>query len=247
VISHFPKHVCYVEPFCGGASVLFKKEASSVEVLNDLNQEVVNFFDVLRDDSERLIRAIELTPYSRYERERAMIIADSPLERARRFYIRAKQSYSAGEAIKPRGWRFEINRTHGTLIDEWNKVNHLGPATKRLKHVMLECDDSLSVIQRWDSDVTLFYNDPPYVTDVRTTVDYPLEMTDTDHIALSKVLHSIKGMALISGYDSPLYRELYADWKVVTKEARTVNNVRRMEHLWISPRVQENAIQRTLF
>jgi DNA adenine methylase len=236
VIRHFPPHVCYVEPFCGGAAVLFRKPPSAVEVINDLNQEVTNFFDMRRDCPAELIRAIELTPYSRFERERAMLPGETPLERARRFYIRAKQSYSAGESPKPRGWRFEINRTHGTLIDEWNKVSHLSDAAQRLKQVMIECDTSLEVIQRWDSPVTLFYCDPPYVSDTRTTQDYPDEMTDADHIALSEALHSIQGMAVISGYDSALYQRLYADWKHVTMEARTVNNVKRMESLWISPR-----------
>jgi len=105
----------------------------------------------------------------------------------------------------------------------------------------------LNVIERYDDTQLVFYCDPPYVSETRTTIDYRSEMTDSDHVTLSECLHSIKGMALISGYDSPLYQELYAGWKMVSIEARTVNNVRRRECLWLNESAQKNAAQRTLF
>jgi DNA adenine methylase len=245
VISHFPKHVCYVEPFCGAAGVFFQKPRSTVECINDLNGEVTNFFKVLRDNMTELIRLIEYTPYSRHELQSALARCDDPLERARRFIVRSRQSFTSGEAEKSRGWRFEINRD--SCIDEWNKVSHLYVAAKRLKSVFIEHDAALSVINRFDDSDTLFYCDPPYVSETRTAIDYPLEMTDKDHETLADCLHSIKGMALISGYDSPLYQRLYADWKMVTMEARTVNNVKRTECLWISPTAQSRQSQKRLF
>lgn len=245
IIGNLPAHTCYCEPFAGGASVFFRKSPSLVECVNDLNGEVVNFFKVLRDNMDQLIHQIEFTPYSREELEVALVRCEEPVERARRFLIRSRQSYTSGEAEKSRGWRFEINRN--SCVDEWNKVSHLYAAAKRLKGVFVEHDTGLNIIKRFDDFDTCFYIDPPYVTETRTAIDYPLEMADADHIALSEALHSIKGMALISGYDSALYRELYADWRCVTKEARTVNNVKRIEHLWVNKNAQERQAQKRLF
>ena len=245
IISCLPEHVGYVEPFCGAAGVFFRKPPSRIETLNDLNGEVVNFFDVLRGQTEALIRALDLTPWSRFELQRAMEPSSDPLERARRFYIRAYQSYTAGEAEKSRGWAIAVNGER--RLRQWPKLDHLYACAKRLKLAQIDSDTALNIIERFDDPETVFYCDPPYVTETRTAIDYPLEMTDSDHIALSEALHSIKGMALISGYDSALYRDLYRDWACVTKKARTVNNVVRVEHLWINERAQAKQAQRRLF
>ena len=245
VISHLPAHRCYCEPFFGGGSVLFRKKPSEMEVANDINTEVINFFDVLRDRTDELVRAITLTPNHRAELSRACTPHHDPLERARRFYIRAWQSYTAGEAVKLRGWRIEVLERRGG--DDWEKQDRLFTVAKRLRSVAFESKTALDILGAYDTDQTLFYCDPPYVSSERVHEDYPNEMTDSDHIALSECLHSIKGMALISGYDSPLYQELYAGWKMVSIEARTVNNVRRRECLWINEAAQRNTAQKRLF
>lgn len=215
-------------------------------MINDLNSEVVNFFQVLRKDAGELVRQITLTPYSRAELEIAYIPAEGDMERARRFYVRAWQSYTASEAPKSRGWRWEINQTRG--LDDWNRLDNLYKVAARLKRVMIECKPALRTIEEFDDTNTLLYCDPPYVADVRSgNREYKDEMTNADHIALSDALHSIKGMALISGYDSALYRTLYKDWACVTKKARTVGNVIRIEHLWISPNAQGRQAQKRLF
>jgi DNA adenine methylase len=245
IIERLPAHVCYVEPFCGAAGVFFRKPPSPVECLNDLNGEVINFFDVLRSQTNDLIRAIELTPWSRFELIRALTAASDPLERARRFYIRAYQSYTAGEAEKSRGWAIAVNEDR--RLRQWGKVSHLYACAERLKLAQIEHDGALNVIKRFDDYQTLFYCDPPYVMDTRTSIDYPLEMTDKDHEALAASLHSIQGMALISGYSSKLYDHLYADWHKVMIESRTVNNVKRVECLWLNPAAQSRQAQKRLF
>jgi DNA adenine methylase len=138
IISHFPAHTCYVEPFCGGASVLLRKRPSTAEVINDMNRQILNFFDVLRDHTDEFIRAIELTPHSRAEFERSQLPSENQIENARRFYIRSRQSFMSSEASKKPAWRFEIN-VH-KLIDGWNKTSHLWQVAQRLKNVQLECD-----------------------------------------------------------------------------------------------------------
>ena len=245
LLSYIPDHICYCEPFFGGGAMLFRKKPSQMEVVNDINTEVINFFDVLRDRTDELIRAITLTPMHRGELLRACTPHTDALERARRFYIRAWQSYTAGEAIKSRGWRIEIlERRSG---EDWEKQDRLFAVAHRLRSVAFESKPALEILESYDTPETVFYCDPPYVASTRENEDYPNEMTDADHIALSEALHSIKGMALISGYDSALYRELYADWQCVTKEARTVNNVKRVEHLWINKAAQARQAQKRLF
>ena len=93
VISHFPAHECYVEPFGGGAGVLLQKTPAPFEVLNDLDGEVVNFFRVLRERPGELVRVIQLTPWSREEQRLSFEPASDPLERARRFYVRSWQTH----------------------------------------------------------------------------------------------------------------------------------------------------------
>lgn len=246
IIGKFPTHTCYVEPFCGGASVLLRKKPSTAEVINDLNGDILNFFDALRDHTQCLIRAIELTPHSRAELERAQFQSDDSIENARRFYIRSRQSFMSGESSNKPAWRFEIN-VH-KLIDGWNKTSHLWDIASRLKHVQLECDKAENVISRFDDVDTLFYVDPPYVHSTRTASnDYAFEMSDDEHKALAKQLNSIAGMVVLSGYDSELYRNLYPNWRIESIETETIKRTKRTECLWLNPAAQSRQSQKRLF
>jgi DNA adenine methylase len=245
IITLFPEHTCYVETHAGGAGVFFRKVPSTAEVLNDLNQEIVTFFDVLRERRADLIEAIECTPYSRVELQRATEPASDPLERARRFYIRSLQSFSNGEGERSLNWRFQINKD--SLVNRWNKTSHLWACAQRLKAAQLECDTAANVIERFDDPNTLFYVDPPYVHDTRgESRIYRFEMTDDDHRALADQLKRVQGAVILSGYDSDLYRELYPDWRMVSFEMDTVQKTKRAECLWLSPRTKVRE-QRALF
>lgn len=244
IIEQFPPHVCYVEPFCGGASVLFRKPPSVIEVINDLSLDIVTFFDVLRTNPEGLIRAIELTPHSREIHRLAYQPTPDPLEKALRFYIRCWQSFGTGEG-KFTGWRFQRDNQRGALIvDDWNRTEQLWAAARRLKGVSIEHDNALTVIRRYDTPKTLFYVDPPYVLETRYTTrrgdkGYQHEMTDADHRALAQILHTVQGMVILSGYDCPLYQELYPGWKRLEKPTTTNGNGYAIESLWLSPRTLE--------
>lgn len=241
IIGQFPPHETYVEPFCGAASVFFRKHPSPIEVINDLSSDVVNFFRVLRQDRDALIQAIDLTPFSREEYDKAYEPADDPLEQALRFYIRSWQSFSGHSGLKT-GWRHQKNiHDRGTsLAREWRRMDGLYRDAARLKHALIEHDDALAVIRRYDTPGTLFYVDPPYVLDSRSGKHkrYEHEMTDDDHRALSEVLHAAQGMVVLSGYASDLYTELYPGWKVVTKTTTTNGNNQAIESLWLSPSTQ---------
>jgi len=239
VMKHFPPHTTYVEPFSGGASVLFRKEPSTYEVINDINHELITFFDVLRSRTDELLEAIVLTPLSRYEHRRAHDRdTDDPLEVARRVYIRSRQSFGSSEGKYSSGWRYQGDSKRGTtIVDEWQKFDHLVAAACRLKNVQIECDDAMAVIDRFDSADTLFYVDPPYVWDTRYNKQdmYKNELSDEDHRALAQVLHEVKGMVVLSGYKSDLYQQLYPRWTTVQKKARTNGGGDSVEWLWLSP------------
>jgi DNA adenine methylase len=248
IIEQFPPHTCYVEPFCGGDSVLLQKPPSKFEVMNDLNNDVITFFDVLRTRPEQLVRAISLTPYAREELRRARTAEPTtdPLEQARRFYIRCWQSYGSGVGKSSTGWRYQIgtgDNSRASAIGSWNDTEHLWAAAERLKQVQIEHDDAFKVMQRFDSVETLFYLDPPYVHSTRyhssSDKGYSHEMTDDDHRQFANLVKGLKGIAIVSGYPSGLYNELFAGWKCVNRESMDVNGKAQTECLWLSPRAIE--------
>lgn len=241
IISYFPEHVSYVEPFCGAASVLLRKTPSKLETINDKDGEIVNFFGVLRTYPEQLIKAIELTPYSRSEYWNAYEPADDPIEQARRYYVRSWFG-RGGMRKESGGWRFlKTNARGGSVVDDWRRIGHLRQVVERLQAVQIENDDALTIIKRYDTPNTLFYADPPYVFSTRSErwkTAYRYEMTDEEHCQLAEVLNRVKGMVILSGYQSALYENLYPGWKIVSKSTWKGNLKEALETLWINPAVQ---------
>ena len=245
IISHFPEHRCYVEPFSGGGSVLMQKPRSESEVLNDLDGRVCNVFRVLRDpaQAEMLRDALELTPYSRSEFELSRQVSDDPVEDARRMITLAFQGFSTDACTRPcaTGFRASHYRERTTPARDWARYPAvLWQFTARLKGVVVEQQDAFELIPRLDRPGVLFYCDPPYLHSTRVAVAshqrcYRHEMTDEDHIRLSELLHAIEGMALISGYESDLYRDLYTDWQMACRDTQASNSSKRTECLWIKP------------
>lgn len=245
IISQFPEHEFYIEPFSGGASVLLQKSPAPFEIYNDLSGDVVNFFKVLRDRPSDLIRAIELTPYSRLEWRQAFIPAEDELEGARRLYVRSWQTHGGGvSSTKNGGWRFLYRQVCGEdVVSCFNRTEHLWAIARRLKLVQIECDDALTVIKRYGRNPrALIYCDPPYVHSTRTeSGNYDHEMTDKQHKELAEVLHSVEAMVLISGYDCELYQELYKGWDCIRWQS-LVNGTKRKatECLWRSAKCSKS-------
>lgn len=227
IISFFPEHHTYVEPFCGAASVFLRKEPSYFEVLNDLDGDIINFFKVLRDSPEELIRQIDLTPWSREEVHLSVEPVDDPVERARRFYVKCWQGYGG---LSSTGWRFQRAKHHHdkySLVRQWARIpDQLYEMAMRIKQAQVEHDDALKVIQRFDTPDTLFYVDPPYVG-----ID-KLYNHGVDHPALLDVLKGVQGKVILSNYDNPLYNEL--GWHKEVKQAKTNGNSLRQEVLWMN-------------
>lgn len=243
IISHLPPHQCYVEPFGGAAAVLLRKPRSWLEVYNDIDNQVVNFFRVLREQPEELIRAIRLTPYAYAEWSLSLLDDPDPVEMARRFYVRAFQGIAGATAQWRTGWRRQrftnVKRRMTPASKSFARVKHLYDVAERLRGVQIECLDALEVLQRYDSPDTLFYLDPPYVSSTRSRWKkkaYSTEMTDRDHRELARAVQDLQGMVVLSGYGCPLYEDLYGRWQCVEREARTNSQYgTATESLWLSP------------
>jgi DNA adenine methylase len=245
IISHFPKHRVYVEPFGGAASVLLRKERSYAEVYNDLDEEAVNLFRVMQDPraAVRLRELLILTPFARGEFERAY--QESPegdaIERARRLVIRAFMGHgSDAHAAKASGFRANSNRGGTTPAHDWaNYPAALQATIDRLRGVIIERRDGCSIMQQHDAPTTLHYADPPYLPETRswqkTSGNYTHEMTPGDHVRLLECLRSLDGMALVSGYATSLYDEALAGWRRKTIDTHADGGRPRTEVLWINP------------
>lgn len=234
----------YCEPFGGSAAVLLNRDPSPVETYNDLDGEVVNFFRVLRDDPERLIRAIGLTPFSREEFALACELDPTldPLERARRFYVRARQVRSGLAQSATLGrWANCKNTSRAGMagvVSRWlGAVEDLPEIAARLLRVQIENRPAIEVIRLYDSPQTLFYCDPPYVHETRGDANaYAYEMSDAEHRELAEVLNHVQGLVAISGYECDLMNALYPPpkWLKHVAPPRTIHTTKdeRTEILW---------------
>ncbi len=247
-----PQATHYCEPFGGSASVLINRLPSPIETYNDIDGEVVNFFRILRDESDELIKSIGLTPFSREELKIAVeesLNGVSDLERARRFFVRARQVRTglAQTASVGRWAHCKMTSRAGMAgaVSRWlGSVEGLSEIVQRLLRVQIECATAIEVIQRYDSEETLFYCDPPYPHDSRSdTSAYGFEMNDWEHQALAEVLKNVKGKVALSGYHCKLMDELYKDWNYVEstpKKAHSTNTRSdkikqdRLEVLWVN-------------
>jgi DNA adenine methylase len=246
IISHFPEHRCYVEPFGGGASVLLRKDRSYSEVYNDLSADVVNLFRVLRsDDAQRLIEAVQLTPFSRDEFAETYQETDEPIEKARRLVARSAMGFGSGLAVNRQstGFRADSKKSGTTPARDWmGYPSALLQVVDRMRGVIVENKPAVDVIQKHDGAETLFYVDPPYVHDTRSSKRssetlhhrYAHEMTDDEHAEMLAVLTNVKGKVVLSGYPHPIYEGALSDWHRVTCEALADGARKRTEVLWMN-------------
>ncbi len=239
-----PKCHHYCEPLGGSAAVLLNREPSPVETYNDIDGEVVNFFRVLRNQKEKLIEAIGLTPFSREEFYLALNEGDSlsDLERARRFFIRARQSRTGLAQTASLGrWANCKNTSRSGMsgvVSRWlGSVEDLPYVASRLLSVQIENRPATEVIKLYDGPVTLFYCDPPYVHSTRgDDKSYRYEMSEEEHRELATVLHKCEGKVAISGYRCELMDELYEGWHRYDAQPKNCHSVKelRQEALWMN-------------
>lgn len=217
LLPRLPECHHYCEPFAGSAAVLLNRPPSPVETYNDLDGVVCNFFRALRDTSEELTREIGLTPFSREEFGQACTLDPdiSPLERARRFYVRARQVRTGLAQTASIGrWANCKNTSRAGMsgvISRWlGGVSSLSDIAQRLLRVQIENRPAVDVIRLYDSPETLFYCDLPYFHATRGDAKaYGFEMTDEQHEELADTLNSVRCMVAFSNYDCQFLASLY--------------------------------------
>lgn len=246
IISHFPPHKVYVEPFGGGGSVLLRKPRAYAEVYNDLGGEIVNLFRVARDDGERLAMLCELTPFARTEFMDSYNPDACPLEQARRTLVRSFMGFGSNSLHQKTGFRANSNRSGTTPAHDWmNYPEALRTTIQRLRGVVIENRDALDCMRHHDTPETLHYADPPYVLSTRSDnkADYQHEMSDGQHAAFARDLEHLKGMVIVSGYRCDAYDDLFKGWRRVDKQAFADGAAKRIESLWLSPNMQAPQIE----
>lgn len=238
IISHFPAHKVYVEPFGGAASVLLQKAPAPSEVWNDLDGSLINLFRVLRDAPAALQRALDLTPYARGEYPLLYEPCDDPIEAARRFIARSFMGQSSKGAVRKSGFDSRINGDGylGRLNSLRGMTEELPVIARRMSSVMLEQADAQTVIKRYDRADALLYADPPYLPETRNSKSkvYQHDLDRDDHRALLEALVTFSGMVVLSGYPDPLYDDALAGWRRIETKAYADGALARTEVVWLN-------------
>ena len=248
IIDHFLPHSTYVEPFGGAASVLLNKEPATVEIYNDLDGRITRLFRVIRNHGEEFQRRMTLTPYSEVEFE----LDENPpsdtepndeIELARRDFVRWRQSIG-GRGISFSLTLHRVRRGMADVVSGYlSSIDEQLPLiTQRLRSVQIMKSPAIEVIEKWDSENTLIYCDPPYVHETRASNSrdlYGVELTADDHRLLAKTLNRCKSKVILSGYPSPLYNELYGSWRqekmeIANHSASGASKAIKEETLWMN-------------
>lgn len=234
ICSYIPEHNVYLEPYAGSLAVLLHKERCHIETVNDLNEDVVNFFRVLRDQPNALRKVISLTPYSRLEYERAYEETEYDLEKARRFCVRCWMGFGCSNRYR-NGFKTGQQSGSPDPAGAWSLLpNTMLQAADRLRGVQIENLPATELINRYDTADVFIYADPPYVPDKRKKYLYKNEMDNTDHEALLAQLLRHPGKVMISGYENDLYNDMLKGWEKAQKETCGECGVKRKETLWMN-------------
>lgn len=244
LLSLIPEHKVYLEPFFGSGSIFFDKEKAKIEVINDIDNEVYNYFKVLRDHPNEIIEKITFTPFSSLEYKKAcdLNVNDDSIEKARKFAIRCYFGIG-NSAVYQNGFRRSKSATSSNKAKTWNELPvQLQEASLRLKNAIIENDNALNLIERYNNKDVFIYCDPPYVLSTRKEHLYKYDMPDDQHIKLLKILNSHKGKVMISGYDNDLYNDLYNDllsgWHKECIET-SAERGKRIECIWMNYEIQQ--------
>lgn len=242
--KNFPDDFTHlIDLFAGSMVVCLNYKGKVVKTANEINSDITNFFEVLRDDEDKLLRLLQLTPCSLLEYNNCWENCDDKIENARRFYVRVRQSFFGLSAQrKNKGWHMakeHYNAQGGETVSRWkNGIEKLYDVASAIRNDFQITNLNYSdCIDKIDFPKAFFYCDPPYPEITRNSKnDYKFEFTTDDHIQLSEKLHSIQGYAMISSYESDLYNELYKDWNKVVFPSK-LNNIRSgkvTEVIWMN-------------
>lgn len=243
VISHFPPHLVYVEPFGGAASVLLRKPMIAAEIYNDLDGRLVNLFRVLRDPAkaEELRRRVDLTFFSRAEFDWSYGRPADDIDDAHRMIVLSYMGQGSDSVTRHSltGFRCKLSDERALPSQAWASWSQSIPQfTERLRNVLVEQCEASVLIKRMDRRGTLFYVDPPYLPETRKhgvrKHGYRHELSNQDHSNLLDLLVSVQGMVVLSGYPSGMYDAALQGWRRIETSARADRSGQRTEVLWLN-------------
>lgn len=250
IVEHMPSHLGYVEPFCGGARVLFSKPRARMEVINDLDGGVVAALRAARDYPDELTALLELTPHAREEFETAAHTAAEGwatpelLEAARLFLLLVKQGFAAQSRPSPSSWRIQRpGRNTGRAEHTWSRLpDVVWAAAERLQGVAIEHRNAFDVIDFNDHAEVLLYCDPPYHPRTCDVKGYAHSLSVDEHNQLAETLREFTGMVMLSGFRHPDYDVWYEGWHSIehghfsgAAAGAGSSAFRRTEILWFNP------------
>lgn len=241
ICSFIPPHEVYVEAFAGSLAVFFNKIPARIETINDLDKNIVNYFKILRENPERLIEQLELTPYSRDEYYEACEYneSDSDIEKARKFVVRCWQGFGCSNLYR-NGFRSSQQSNSPHTTKEWREIpERLLEANKRLKNAQIENLPAVELINRYNTPDVFIYCDPPYLHGTRKNYLYKHEMSDSQHEELLKTLINHPGKVLLSGYDNDMYNDYLNGWRKASKKTQAEAGISRTETLWMNYQEQQ--------
>lgn len=235
-----PDHHTYCEPYAGSMALLFTKEPSPIEIVNDLDSDVVNLFRCIQQDSERLARLVMTTPYSRevYDAQFQESEYASRYQRAAGFLIKCWQGHGFRTCGGKVGWKNDVHgRERAYALWNWYRLPEwIIDVAERLRMVQIEHRPAMEVIQRFDYGDVFMYLDPPYLLGTRARKQYKHEMTDEDHEEILQVILRSKAKIMISGYESELYETYLKDWKRMEFRGAAEHGGTRKEIVWTNYR-----------
>lgn len=246
IVRALPPHNAWVEAFCGSAALTLAKKPVPIEVINDLDGQIVNLFQQLRDNPDALCTAIALTPYARaeFQNARKPEIEEKPLERARKFLVATMMTVNGTVgSLTGSGFSFSQSYTRDgqeARVSRWyNLPERLASVTERLRHVRVENRDARELLEMFsDRPATLIYLDPPYFVNRRHT--YTIDAKDEPfHKELLEICCKARCMILLSGYENDLYNKILTKkngWNRLTLQTTTRDtsgkDYTRNEVLW---------------
>lgn len=231
VVARLPAHSAYLEPYFGSGAVFFTKDRAPYETINDIDDDIVNLYRVIREDADRLAALLEITPWARAEYDRSCDISDEPIERARRFVTHTWQSFGRGIPGVETGWKTKASEY---TLRRWAHLpDDICRTVERLRGVRIEKRPGIDLIRAHCDPRVLIYADPPYPSALRRRF-YPHEMTDADHVALLDALDAHPGPVALSGYHCPLYDARLAHWHAHEIHVTVEHGETRIEVLWLN-------------
>lgn len=249
LVGLIPDHHSYLEPFFGSGAVLFTKEPSRIETINDLDSEVVDLFKCIKEDADKLAMLAYNTPYSREIYDEAFKVReyDDKYEKSLAFLIRCWQGHGFRTNGYKVGWKNDVQgRERAYALWNWNRLQEwIVNIAARLKMVQIENRPAIELICRYDFENVFMYLDPPYLLETRTGKQYKHEMSDSDHKNMLELLQHTKAKVMISGYESNLYNEYLGGWHKRSFISNSEYGGKRTEIVWMNYKTETG--QMTLF